>query len=117
MDIGLPRELQKHKDKGTRLQRETSRPVNTRINHMSAGKCKTISNRSQYTLTPSEPSSSTTTSPGYTNTPKNQEPDIKSYLMKIIESFKGSLNNSLKEMQENTFYGTVCLVLVAVADS
>ena len=34
--------------------------------------------------------------------PENQEADLKSYLMKIIEFFKGDINNSLKEIQENT---------------
>ena len=48
-----------------------------------------------------KPSSLNTASPGYTNTPKNQEADLKSYLMKIIESFEEDINNSLKEVQEN----------------
>jgi hypothetical protein len=48
-----------------------------------------------------KPSSLNTESPEYTNTPKNQEADLKSYLMKIIESFKEDINNSLKEVQEN----------------
>jgi hypothetical protein len=34
--------------------------------------------------TSSEPSSLTTASPEYNNTPENQEADLKSYLMKII---------------------------------
>ena len=37
----------------------------------------------------------------YTNSPENQETDLKSYLMKIIESFKEDINNLLKKMQEN----------------
>ena len=53
-------------------------------------------------LASSEPSSPTTVSPEYTNTHENQEADLKSYGMKIIESFKEDINNSLKEMQENT---------------
>lgn len=60
---------------------------------MLRGKHKTISNRSQYTLTPSEPSSPTTTSPGYTNTLENQDADLKSYFMKIIESLKEDIKN------------------------
>jgi chromosome segregation ATPase len=35
-------------------------------------------------------------------TPENQESVLKSYLMKIIVSFKEDINNSLKEIQENT---------------
>jgi esterase/lipase len=50
----------------------------------------------------SEPSSSITESLEYTNTHENQESVLKSYLMKIIESFKEDINNSLKEIQENT---------------
>jgi esterase/lipase len=49
-----------------------------------------------------EPSSPTTASCKYTNTPENQESVLKSYLMKIIESFKEDINNSLKEIQDNT---------------
>jgi hypothetical protein len=66
------------------------------------GKHKTISNRNQYTRASSNPSSPTTASPEYTNTLENQEADLKSYLMKIIESFKEDINNSLKEIQEST---------------
>ena len=52
-------------------------------------------------LPPSEPSSPFTVSTEYTNTSENQEADLKSYPMKIIESFKEDVNNSLKEIQEN----------------
>ena len=65
---------------------------------MAKGKCKTISNRSQYMWASSEPTSPTTAIPEY-NTPKTQEADLKSYLMKIIESFKEDIKNSLKEIQ------------------
>jgi hypothetical protein len=61
-----------------------------------------MSNRSQYTWVPSEPSSPTTAISKYTNILENQEADLKSYLMKIEEFFKGDINNSLKEAQENT---------------
>jgi flagellar motility protein MotE (MotC chaperone) len=44
----------------------------------------------------------TTANPEYTNTPENQESVRKSCLMKIIESFKKDINNSLKEIQKNT---------------
>ena len=69
---------------------------------MVKGKHKTISNRSQYTWASSEPSSPTTARHEYKNTHESQEADLKSYLMKIIESFKKDINNSLKEIQENT---------------
>jgi hypothetical protein len=69
---------------------------------MMKGKHKTKGNRSQNTWASSERSSPIKTSPEYTNTPENQESALKSYLMKIIESFKEDINNSLKEIQENT---------------
>jgi esterase/lipase len=50
----------------------------------------------------SEPSSPTTASPEYSNTPEKQLSVLKSYLMKIIESFKEDINKSLKEIQQNT---------------
>ena len=50
----------------------------------------------------SEPSSPTTASPEYTNISENQESVLKSYLMNLIEFFKEDVNNSVKEIQENT---------------
>jgi hypothetical protein len=69
---------------------------------LAKGKHKPISNRSQYTWASSEPISPITASPEFNNTPENQEADLKSYLTKIIEPFKEYINNSLKEIQENT---------------
>ena len=43
-----------------------------------------------------------TASPGYPNTHEKQDNDLKSHLMKMIEAFKKNINNSLKEIQENT---------------
>jgi ferritin-like protein len=40
-------------------------------------------------------------SPGYSNTPEKQDFDVKSYLMMLVEDLK-VINNSLKEIQENT---------------
>jgi hypothetical protein len=45
---------------------------------------------------------STTASTGYPNTPEKQDSDLKSYLMMLVEDFKKGINNSLKEIQENT---------------
>jgi DNA anti-recombination protein RmuC len=53
-------------------------------------------------LASSEPSTPTTTSPGYPNTPEKQDLDLKSYLMMLVEDFKKDIKNSLKEIQENT---------------
>jgi FtsZ-binding cell division protein ZapB len=43
-----------------------------------------------------------TVSPRYPNTPEKQGLDVKSYLMMLVEDFKKGVNNSLKEIQENT---------------
>ena len=47
-------------------------------------------------------SSPTTKSPGYPNTPEKQDSDLKSYLMMLVEDVKKGINNSLKEIQENS---------------
>jgi hypothetical protein len=65
-------------------------------------KHKTIRNRSQNTWASSESSSPMTASTEYSNIPENQKADLKSYLMKIIVSFKEDINDPLKEIQENT---------------
>ena len=69
---------------------------------MMRGKGKNISNRNQGYLESSEPSSPTTVSPGYPNTPGKQDFDLKSHLMIMIEDFKKVINNSIKEIQKNT---------------
>jgi hypothetical protein len=69
---------------------------------MARGKGKKISNRNQGYKASSEPSSSTAGSPGYPNTPEKQDSDLKSHLMMRIEDFKKDINNSLKQIQENT---------------
>jgi hypothetical protein len=68
---------------------------------MVGGKRKNRSNRNQGYLA-SEPSSPNTGSPGYTVTSEKQDSDLKSLLMMMIEDFKKDINNSLKEIQENT---------------
>ena len=65
------------------------------------GKHKNISNRNQGYLASSEPSSPTTLSPGYPNTPEKQESDLKSLLMMMMEDYKKDINNYTKEIQEN----------------
>jgi hypothetical protein len=68
---------------------------------MAGGKHKNISNRNQGYLVSSEPNSPTRTCPGYPNTLEKQDSDLKSLLMMMIENIK-DINNSLKEIQENT---------------
>jgi hypothetical protein len=50
-------------------------------------------------LASSEPSSATTAN---SNTPEKQDADLKSHLMMMIEEIKKDINNTLKEIQENT---------------
>jgi hypothetical protein len=69
---------------------------------MAKGKCKNLINRNQDHSALSELSIPTTASPGYPNTPEKQDLDLKSYLMMLVEDFKKGINNSLKEIQENT---------------
>ena len=69
---------------------------------MAKGKCKNLTKSNQDHSASSEPSTPTTASPGYCNTPEKQGLYLKSYLMKLKEDFKKDINNSLKEIQENT---------------
>jgi len=83
---------------------ETARSANTRNNLMARGKCRNLSNRKQDYLASSEHSSPTKTNTGYPNTPEKQDLNLKSHLMimMMIEDFKKYINNSLKEIQDNT---------------
>jgi hypothetical protein len=38
-------------------------------------------------------------SPGHTNTPEKLDPDLKAYLMMMVEDIKKDFYNSLKEIQ------------------
>ena len=61
---------------------------------MGRGKCKNKTNRNQYHLAPSEPSS-TIARTGYSNTPEKQDSDLIFYLMTLIEKLKEDINNFL----------------------
>jgi archaellum component FlaC len=76
--------------------------IHTRDFQMAKGKYKNLTNRNQEHWASSEPSTPTTTSPGYPNTLENQDADLQSYLMMEVEDLKEGINNSLKEIQENT---------------
>jgi hypothetical protein len=52
-------------------------------------------------LASSEPNSPTIANPGYTITPENQDMDLKSFLMMMMEDYKKDVNNVFKEIQEN----------------
>jgi hypothetical protein len=66
---------------------------------MAKGKLKNLSNRNQDHSPSSEPSTPTPPSPGHPNTPKKIVPDLKAYLMMMVEDIKKDFNNSLKEIQ------------------
>jgi hypothetical protein len=63
-------------------------------------KHKIISNRSQNTWASSDPGSPIIEIPRYTNIPENLKSVLKYYLIKVIESFKEDIKNSLKEIQK-----------------
>jgi hypothetical protein len=65
------------------------------------GKGKSISNRIQSYLVLQNPSFPSTVTPVYPNTPEKQDSYLKLHLM-MIENFKKDINNSLKEIQENS---------------
>jgi hypothetical protein len=69
---------------------------------MVRGKGKNRSNRNQGYLASSEPNSPTIASSGYTITLEKQDSNLKSLLVTMMEDFKKDINNSLKEIQENT---------------
>jgi DNA anti-recombination protein RmuC len=69
---------------------------------MVKGKRKNLTNRNQDHSASSKPSTPTTESPGYPNTPKKQDSDLKSYHMMLVDDSKKGINNSIKEIQENT---------------
>jgi hypothetical protein len=64
---------------------------------MVRGKHKNISNRNQSYLPSSEPSSPTIASPGYLIKPENQDSDLKSHLIMMIEDFNKGINDSIKK--------------------
>ena len=69
---------------------------------MAKGKRKNITNRNQDHSPLSERNTPTQPSPGHLNTAKKLDPDLKAYLMMMVEDIKKDYNNSLKEIQENT---------------
>jgi chromosome segregation ATPase len=69
---------------------------------MAKGKRKNPTNRNQDRSPSSECSTHTPPSTGHPKTPEKQDPDLKAYLMMMVEDIKKDFNNSLKEIQENT---------------
>ena len=69
---------------------------------MAKGKHKNLINKNQDHSPSSEPSTPTSARLGYPNKPKKLDPDLKAYHMRMVEDIKKDINNSLKEIQENT---------------
>jgi hypothetical protein len=64
---------------------------------MSKGKGKNLSNRKQDHSLSSERSTPNSPSPGHPNTPEKLDPDLKAYLMMMVEDIKKDFNNSFKK--------------------
>jgi hypothetical protein len=69
---------------------------------MAKGKHKNPTNRNRDHSTSSERSTPTPPSPGHPNTTENLDPDLKTFLMMMIENIKKDFHKSLKELQEST---------------
>jgi uncharacterized protein YukE len=69
---------------------------------MAKGKRRNLTNTNQDHSPSSEPSIPTSPSPGHPHTPEKLDPDLKAYLMMMVEDIKKDFNNLLKEIQENT---------------
>ena len=60
---------------------------------MVKGKHKNLTNRNRSPS--SEASTPTSPSPGHSNTPEKLDPDLKAYLMMMVDYIKKDINNSL----------------------
>jgi hypothetical protein len=65
---------------------------------MAKGRRKNLTNRNQDHSPSLEPSTPTSASPGHPNT-ENLDPDIRAYLMMMVEDIKKVFNNSLKKFR------------------
>jgi hypothetical protein len=63
---------------------------------MAKGKRRNLINRNQDHSPSSEPSTPTSPSPVHPNTPEKLDPDLKAYLMMMVEDIKKDFNNSKK---------------------
>ena len=62
---------------------------------MVKGKCKNLTNRNQDNSPSPEPSTPTLPSPGHPNIPEKLDPDLKAYLMMMVEDNKKGFVDSL----------------------
>ena len=82
---------------GTNSSQRKQYQLAPEITRLAKGKHKNPTNRNQGHMATSEPSSPTTASHRYPNTPEKQELDLKSYLMMLIEGLKKNLKTPLKK--------------------
>ena len=69
---------------------------------MAKGKSNNLTDRNQDHSPSSQPSTPTSPIPGHPNTLEKLDPNLKVYLMMMVEDIKKDFNNALKEIQENT---------------
>jgi hypothetical protein len=69
---------------------------------MAKGKPKNLTNRNQDHSPSAERSTPTSPSPRPPQHTRKPRPDLRDYLMMMVEDIKKDFNNSLKEIQENT---------------
>ena len=68
---------------------------------MVKGKHKNLNNRKKDHSASSERSTPTPPSPGHPNTTENLDPDLKTFLLMMVEDIKKDFHTSLKELQES----------------
>ena len=78
--------------------KETTITTNSKDYQTAKGICKNLTNRNQDHSPSSEHSTPTPPSPGHPNTTEKLDPDLKAYLMMMVEDIKKNFNNSLKEI-------------------
>jgi hypothetical protein len=76
----------------------TTKTASFRDYQMAKGKRKNPTNRNQDHTPSSERSTHTEPSPRHPNTTEKLDPDLKAYLMRMVEDIKKDFNNSLKEI-------------------
>jgi hypothetical protein len=76
--------------------------TNSRDYQMAKGNHKNLTNRNQDHSPSSEHNTPTQPSTVHLNITEKLDPDLKVYHMMMVEDIKKDLNNSLKEIKENT---------------
>jgi hypothetical protein len=96
-----------------RLQPETGRTSKRRDYQMAKGKCKNLTKGNQDYMASSEPRTPTTSSSGYPNI-GNQQSDLKSYLMMLVEDFKKKQDSSLPTNLEESHMNRIPILTTKI---